>query len=83
MEILGISFDSVEQNRAFAVKYDFPYLLLSDPERKVGLAYGACDKAGDGYARRYTFVIGPEGTIERAIDTRDPAGQAANILESL
>ena len=83
MEILGISFDDVEQNRAFAVKYDFPYLLLSDTERKVALAYGACDAASDGYPRRYTFLIGPDGVIERAIDTRDPAGQAADILESM
>ncbi len=73
----------MEKNRAFAVKYDFPYLLLSDPERKVGLAYGACDTATDGYARRYTFVIGPDGAVERAIDTQDPAGQAVDILESL
>jgi peroxiredoxin len=53
---------------------------LSDTDRKVGLAYGAAEKAEDGYARRYTFVIGPDGVIEDAIDTKDPAGQAAALL---
>jgi peroxiredoxin Q/BCP len=73
----------VEDNRAFAEKYDFPFRLLSDPDRAVGLAYGACDAPTDGYPRRYTFMIGPDGSIERAIDTQDPAGQAADILESM
>jgi peroxiredoxin len=57
--------------------------LLSDPDRSVGLAYGACDSASDGYPRRHTYLIGPDGRIEQAIDTQDPAGQAASILESL
>ena len=70
-------------NRAFAEKFDFPFRLLSDPERQLGLAYGACDGPGDAYARRYTFVIGPDGTIEQALDTRDPGGQAEALLASL
>jgi len=49
----------------------------------VGLAYGACDSASDAYPRRITYVIDPEGRIEQAIDTQDPAAQAAEILESL
>ena len=33
-------------------------------------------------ARRsaYTFVVGPDGKIEQAIDTKDPAGQADALL---
>lgn len=34
------------------------------------------------YARRYTYVIGPEGTIEQAIDTKSPGDQAATLLKS-
>ena len=40
-EVLGISFDSVEENRAFAEKFDYPFRLLCDTERTVGMAYGA------------------------------------------
>jgi peroxiredoxin len=49
----------------------------------VALAYGAADSARDAYPRRLTFVIGPDGAIERAIDTTDPGGQAAELLESM
>ena len=83
VEILGISFDTVAENKAFAVKFQYPYRLLSDPERKVGIAYMACDGAEDRYAKRFTYVIGPDGRIEQAIDTKDPAGQAGSLLASM
>ena len=34
----------------------------------------------DEYAKRYTYVISPEGKIEMAIDTKDPGKQAGEIL---
>ena len=83
MQVLGISFDSVADNKAFADKFGYTFPLLSDPDRKVGLAYQACDKPSDRYAKRYTYVIGPDGKIEEAIDTKDPAGQAAELLKKL
>jgi thioredoxin-dependent peroxiredoxin len=83
VRIFGVSFDSQAGNRAFAEKFDFPYLLLCDTERELGLAYGACDAKDDGYARRLTFVIGPDGKLEHAIDTKDPAGQADALIELL
>jgi len=49
----------------------------------MGLAYKACESAGDQYARRLTYVVSTDGLIEHAIDTKDPGGQAATILESL
>lgn len=78
--MLGISFDTVAENAAFAEKFSFQFPLLSDPERKVGMAYGACAAPADKYAKRLTYVIGPDGRIEQAIDTRDPAGQAEALL---
>jgi peroxiredoxin Q/BCP len=73
----------VAENKAFADKFQFPFRLLSDPERKVGLAYKACDSAEERYAKRFTYVIGPDGRIEQAIDTKDPGAQAENLLASL
>ena len=81
--MLGISFDTPEENRAFAEKHGYTFPLLSDVDRKTGLAYRAAEKPDDAYARRYTYVIGPDGRIEQAIDTKDPAGQAAALLETL
>ena len=81
--MLGISFDTVEKNRAFAEKFDLPFRLLCDTDRAVGLAYGACEKASDGYPRRHTYLIGKDGKVEQAIDTKDPGAQAAQILQSI
>lgn len=82
MRVLGISLDAPEANRAFAQKFDFPYPLLSDASRATALAYGACETAQDQYARRLTFLIGPDGRVEQSIATQDPGGQAAALLAS-
>ena len=81
--MLGISFDTQAENKAFAEKFGYDFPLLCDTERKVGLAYKAAENAKDKYAKRYTYVIGADGKIEQAIDTKDPAGQAAELLTKL
>jgi peroxiredoxin Q/BCP len=68
-EILGVSFDTVEANRAFAEKFQFPYKLLCDTERRIGLAYGACDDAKAPAARRISYLIDPEGTVRQSWGT--------------
>ena len=78
-----MSFDTVQENAAFAAKYEFPYSLLCDTERSLGIAYGACSSKIDPYPNRITYVVGPDGTVEQAIETGDPAAQAAEILASL
>ena len=80
MVVLGISFDSAEDNRAFAEKFGYTFPLLCDVDRKIGLAFGACKSVKDRYAARLTYVIGPDGKIEQAIDTKDPGGQAKALL---
>lgn len=72
--------DPPTQNRAFAEKYEFPFRLLSDPDRTMCLAYRACERSDDAYARRITYVVGADGTIELAIETKDPGGQAGGLL---
>jgi thioredoxin-dependent peroxiredoxin len=39
--VIGISADSTESHAAFVAKYDLPFLLLSDPDRKVMEKYEA------------------------------------------
>lgn len=64
--MIGVSFDSVDENRRFAEKFDFPFPLLCDTEKKVGVAYGAADSPKDEYARRIAYVIDEEGKIAQA-----------------
>ena len=80
---LGISLDTVAENKAFAEKFKLEYPLLCDVDHAVALAYKTIDHPKDKYARRYTYVIGADGRIEQAIDTKDPGAQAAELLKSM
>jgi peroxiredoxin Q/BCP len=62
--ILGVSFDTPEENKAFAEKFGFNFPLLSDTGRQMGLAYGACDDASAANARRVGVIIGPDGRVK-------------------
>lgn len=64
--ILGVSFDSVEENRKFVEKFGFTFPLLCDTGRDLGVAYGACKSPQDEYASRIGYVIDENGKILRA-----------------
>ena len=81
--MIGVSFDDVEENRGFAEKFDFPFPLLCDTERKIGLAYGAADSPKDEYARRIAYVIDEEGKIAEAHAKVDPAKYPSQQLRTI
>ena len=83
VKILGVSFDSPTENRAFAEKFNFPFPLLCDTERKIGVAYGAADSPKDEYARRIAYVIDEEGKIAQAHGKVDPAAYPGWQLRNL
>jgi peroxiredoxin Q/BCP len=72
-EILGVSADSEKSHQNFIAKYQLPFRLISDPDRKVLEAYGAWGEKkmyGKSYMGilRKTFVISEEGTVEKIIE---------------
>ena len=82
-EIWGISFDTPEENAAFARKFEYAFPLLCDVDRRIGLAYGAADSAGTPFPKRITYVIGPDGRILQAHLKVDPKSHPKAILDSL
>ena len=83
VQVLGISFDTVDENKAFAEKFQFPFPLLCDTSRSVGLAYGACKDASAQYADRISYLIGPDQKISKAYDKVDPAKHPEEVLADL
>ncbi len=81
--VLGVSFDTVHDNKAFARKFNFPFPLLSDPERRIGMAYHAASDPDQAYADRITYVIGPDGVILQAYSKVDVNGHPAEVLAAL
>jgi peroxiredoxin Q/BCP len=84
--VLGASFDTPEENKAFAETESFGFRLLSDADRSVGTAYGAVRPPDDPYAampKRVSFLIDPEGVIRRTYDVKDTAAHADEVLADL
>jgi peroxiredoxin Q/BCP len=70
-------------NAAFAKKFGFPFPLLCDTTREVGLAYGACDSADAKTAKRITYLIGPDGRILRAYPSVSAGEHPRQVLDDL
>jgi thioredoxin-dependent peroxiredoxin len=84
--ILGASFDTPEENRAFAADQGFGFRLLSDVDRSVGDAYGVARSVDDQYAtfpRRVSFLIDPEGIVQRRYTVADVSSHAEEVLADL
>ena len=85
VEVIGVSKDSAASHEKFAAKYELPFILLSDPELTVLQAYDVW-KEKKQYGKvsmgvvRSTYVIGPDGTIEKAMPKVKPDTNAADIL---
>jgi peroxiredoxin Q/BCP len=83
VQVLGVSFDQVEDNGAFAEKFQFNFPLLCDTGRQLGVAYGAADDAQARSARRISYLIGKDGRIRKAWDKVDASTHPAQVLAEL
>jgi peroxiredoxin Q/BCP len=83
--VFGISADSTAAHDRFARKYGLGFPLLSDPERKTIEGFGAWIEK-QLYGRKYmgiaraTFVVGPDGRVEKVWDKVTPATHADDVL---
>ena len=86
--VLGISLDSVPSHQKFRDKFELPFTLLSDPEHEVADAYGVYGQKtfmGREYmgVDRATFLIGPDGKLEKVWPKVKPDGHADEVLAAL
>jgi peroxiredoxin Q/BCP len=73
----------VEDNAAFAKKFDFSFPLLCDVKREIGMTYGAADSPTASSASRITYVIDPEGRVAQAHAKVSPKSHPQEVLASL
>ena len=87
--IIGISPDGAESHQSFIDKFDLPFALLSDPDRKVMEKYGAYgEKMMYGKKTmgviRSTVWIGPTGKVQKHWKrVSKAADHPAKVLEAL
>jgi peroxiredoxin Q/BCP len=86
--VLGVSVDDEKSHQKFITKYDLPFDLLADTDKKIVEAYGVwAEKSmyGKTYMgiNRTTFIIDEEGIIEHIISKVDTKNPTAQVLELL
>jgi peroxiredoxin Q/BCP len=87
-EVVGISPDTPEKLAKFRAKEGLTFPLVADPDRSVLTAYGAYGEKQN-YGKtvlgviRSTFVIGPDGRIERAMYNVKATGHVAKLRRDL
>src|SRR6266568_3779587 len=86
--VIGVSPDKPTAQAKFKEKYDLPFTLLADQDKAAAETYGVYQEKNM-YGKkvmgivRTTFVIGPDGKIERIYDKVKPEGHAEEVLEYL
>lgn len=83
-QVLGISVDDSASHAAFARKYHLPFPLLADGDGAVAQRYGALRNLGIvKFAKRYTFLINPQGVIVQIYRSVDTARHSQEIITDL
>ncbi len=85
LTVLGISTDSVKSHAKFAEKYELPFILLSDQDKKVVNAYGVWAEKkfmGRTYMgiKRVSFLLDPHGVVAKIYEVVRPAEHAEEVL---
>ena len=88
VEVLGVSIDDEGRHKKFSEKYQLPFRLVSDPEKKIVEAYGVWGLKkfmGREYmgTNRVTYLINEEGVIEHVWPKVSVARHAEELLNYL
>ncbi len=87
-DLIGISTDDETSHQKFSSKYDLPFTLLADTDKKIVEAYGVWVEKSM-YGRNYmgtarkTFLINKQGIIVKIIDKVNTKAASKQILDLL
>jgi len=86
--VLGVSPDDVNKHQKFVQKFDLPFILLSDTEKKMCQKFGVWVEKNM-YGRKYmgvsrtTFIINKDGKIAKIFEKVKPKGHEKEVLDAL
>lgn len=86
--VLGVSPDDSASHTKFAKKYKLPFTLLADVGAKVAKDYGVWGEKkfmGRSFTgvNRTTFIIAPDGEVEKVFRNVKPDGHEKEVLDWL
>ena len=86
--ILGVSPDNVTSHEKFIKKFNLPFNLLADTDKKMCQNYGVWVEKSM-YGKKYmgvartTFIINKEGKISKIFEKVKPEGHNKEIIEAI
>lgn len=82
--VVGVSVDDTASHAKFAKKYNLSFPLLADKTAAVAARYGVLmDMVVFKVARRYTFLIDPQGNINKVYDKVETSRHSGEIIADL
>ncbi|HEY8782427.1 MAG TPA: thioredoxin-dependent thiol peroxidase [Mucilaginibacter sp.] len=87
-DVIGVSTDDEKSHKKFEKKFDLPFMLIADPDKKIVEAYGVWVEKNM-YGRKYmgtartTFIINKGGTIDKIIDKVDTKNSSQQVVDLL
>ncbi len=86
--VIGISPDDEKSHAKFAQKYDLPFPLIADPQKRIMDSYGVWGEKNM-YGKkvmgvmRTTFLIDEKGVVEKVISKVDTKNHTEQIFKKL
>jgi len=87
-EVIGVSIDSEQSHQKFISKFELPFSLLADEDKKIVEAYGVWVEKNM-YGKKYmgtartTFIIDEKGIIQhiiKKVDNKNASQQIRDLL---
>jgi peroxiredoxin Q/BCP len=83
-QVVGVSVDDSTSHAEFAKKYHLPFPLLADSSTEVASRYGVlANRLLIKYAKRYTFLIDPQGKISKVYDKVETSRHSKEIIDDM
>lgn len=86
--VIGVSTDDEVSHQKFISKYDLPFVLIADTDKKIVEAYSVWTEKNM-YGKKYmgtarkTFIIDKNGIIKKIIDKVDTKNSTQQVLDLL
>jgi len=81
-EIVGVSLDSIQSHDRFAKKYELPFPLISDKDKRIATAYGVLKDLGLS-TNRVTFIIDKKGKVTKVFPKVDVSTHTEEVVAAL
>ena len=77
--VIGVSVDSVDDQKSFVEKCHIPFPLVADRDKSVAKQYGVLGLLG--IAKRVTFFIEPDGRVSEVVEGMLPGPHVRRATE--